>query len=232
MIDIRKSDQRGHSNHGWLNSYLTFSFANYYDPQFMAFRSLRVINEDLVSPAQGFGAHPHRDMEIISYVLEGALEHKDSLGTGSTIKPGDVQLMCAGTGVKHSEFNPSSKDSVHFLQIWIVPEKTGLKPSYQQKAFDESKKKNRLCLIVSHDAREESLKINQDVDLFASILTNDHAIEYSIKPKRYVWIQLIKGDLTINGQALKQGDGAAISHEKNLTIKSPSLSEFLLFDLP
>ena len=230
MIHIRKSQERGHSEIGWQNSYHTFSFGDYHDPQQMGFRTLRVINEDRVASGQGFGAHPHRDMEIISYVLEGQLEHRDSLGTGSVIRPGEVQLMSAGSGVTHSEFNPSSKEAVHFLQIWIVPEAKGLKPSYQQKFFDLKSQKGKLVMIVSPRGRE-ALKINQQAELFVGMISKGQKIQYSFADNRYSWLQVVRGKVQVNGQALIAGDGAAISQEKDLQISALEESEILLFDL-
>ncbi|MBI3557997.1 MAG: pirin family protein [Deltaproteobacteria bacterium] len=232
MITIRKSGDRGHANHGWLNSHHTFSFAGYQDPEFSGFSRLLVINEDRVAPGQGFGTHGHRDMEIVSYVLEGELEHKDSLGTGSVLKYGDVQRMSAGMGVRHSEFNPSKKNPVHFLQIWIVPQKEGIKPAYEEKHFTTAEKKNRLKLIVSPDGREGSLLINQDAAIYASILEQDKAVEQAIKPGRSGWLQVIRGTVELNGVALDAGDGASITDEKMLQLKARPAAEFLLFDLP
>ncbi len=233
MINIRRSNDRGHAEHGWLDSFHTFSFGDYHDPRFMGFRKLRVINEDRVLGGEGFGAHPHRDMEIISYVLEGELEHKDSMGTGSVIHPGDVQLLSAGSGVTHSEFNHSKKEKVHFFQIWVVPAKVGLKPSYQQKTFSEKDKKDRLCLIVSPEGKDGALKIHQDVFLYASILNKSQDLSYLLKKDRHVWVQVIKGSIVLNDKVLKEGDGASVSEEVSLQFFNKSLdsSEFLLFDL-
>lgn len=231
MITLRKSQDRGHADHGWLKSYHTFSFADYHDPKFMGFRRLRVMNEDWVQPAEGFGTHPHRDMEIITYVVEGALEHKDSMGTGSVIRPGDVQVMSAGTGVTHSEFNHSKKDLVHLLQIWIMPAQRGIKPTYQQKVFGEVEKADQLCLIVSGDGRKGSLKINQDADLYAAVLSKNNDIVFSLDPRRFAWIQLIRGEMTVNGTILNQGDGASIEAEKDLQLHAIQPCQFLLFDL-
>ena len=232
MIEVRLSKDRGHANHEWLDSYHTFSFANYYDQRFMGFRQLRVINEDFVDAGQGFDTHPHKDMEIFTYVLEGALEHKDSMGTGSVIVPGDVQIMSAGTGVAHSEFNHSQKDKVHLLQIWIVPEKKGLKPRYNQKTFYEKDKKGKLCLIISPDESQGSLKIFQDVKVFASMLSKADQVSYPLNHKRFGWVQVITGELTLNNQKLKSGDGAAVSQEKLLEFSAAKPTEFLFFDLP
>ena len=231
MIQIRKANERGHADHGWLNTSHTFSFGDYYDQKFMGFRSLRVINEDRVEGGAGFPTHPHRNMEIITYILEGELEHKDSMGTGSVIRRGDVQLMSAGTGVTHSEFNPSKKDLVHLLQIWILPDQNNLKPSYQQKMFPEKERSDKLRLLVSPDGQDGSLTIHQDVRLFASLLNKGKKLEYELKVGRHAWLQITKGALSLNGKNLKAGDGAAISEETHLTIEAVSSSEFLLFDL-
>ncbi len=231
MIIRRSSQERGHAQHGWLDSYHTFSFADYYDPRHMGFRALRVINEDRVQPEKGFGAHPHRDMEIISYVLEGALEHKDSLGTGSVIHPGDVQRMSAGTGVIHSEFNPSSSELVHFLQIWLLPERTGLPPSYEQRVFPTEEKRGKLRLVASHDGREGSVTIHQAVDLYASMLAPGEAVAYALASGRHAWVQVARGAILLNDAALSVGDGAAVSEETLLTVTATDEAEVLLFDL-
>lgn len=231
MIRVRKSKERGHAQHGWLDSYHTFSFADYYDPQFMGFRDLRVINEDRVEPGQGFGTHPHRDMEIITFVLDGALEHKDSMGNGSMIRPGEIQAMSAGTGVTHSEFNPSSKEPVHLLQIWLQPERKGIKPSYQQKSFTEDERRGKLRLLASGRASDDAAKINQNVDLFTAALPQNEEIEYKLKSGRYAWVQVTRGSLTVNGSPLEAGDGAAVSDEKSLELTAGTPAEFLLFDL-
>lgn len=232
MINIRKSEERGKANISWLNSKHTFSFSNYYDPNYMGFGNLRVINEDIVQPRQGFDTHGHRDMEIITYVIEGALEHKDSIGNGSIIRPSDVQRMSAGTGIFHSEFNASDSNLVHLLQIWIIPEVQGLSPSYEQKNFAEEEKSGKLCLVASKNGAENSVIIHQDVNLYASLLRNNEEINHQIQDNRSVWIQLITGEILLNNQALFAGDGAAITDEKNLNIVSNSeKSEFLLFDL-
>src|SRR5215467_4756747 len=216
MITIRGRNERGHFDHGWLNTYHSFSFDQYYDPRHMGFRSLRVINEDFVAPASGFPTHPHRDMEIITYVLDGKLEHKDSLGTGSIIQPGDGQRMSAGRGIRHSEFNPSETDPVHLLQIWILPEKQGLQPSYEQKSFPESEKRGKLRVIASNDGREGSVKINQDAQLYVSLLSPGQEVTHELGQGRYAWLQVAKGAIELNGKALGQGDGAAISDETKL----------------
>lgn len=233
MITIRPQQARGKANFGWLDSKHTFSFGNYYDPQHMGFATLRVINEDKVAPAQGFGTHGHQDMEIISYVLSGALEHKDSMGNGSVIRPGDVQRMSAGTGVTHSEFNASSRDLVHFLQIWILPQETGLKPSYEEKHFSPADKQGQLKLVGSQNGRDNSVTIHQDVNLYAAILNAGDSVNYSPKPQRAVWIQVAEGSILLNEQLLEAGDGAAIVDEPEITLVGQGGSgEILLFDLP
>jgi redox-sensitive bicupin YhaK (pirin superfamily) len=231
MITVRKSKERGHANHGWLDSHHTFSFASYQDPNHTGFRDLLVINEDRVVPGAGFGTHGHRDMEIVSYVLEGALEHKDSLGTGSVLKPGDVQRMSAGTGVRHSEFNSSKENSLHFLQIWITPKEQGIKPAYDEKRFSSEEKKNRLRLIVSPDGKDESLRINQDVSIYASVLDEGKIVDLELKKGRHAWIQVASGAVEMNGIILEQGDGAAISEESKMVLRARLPSEFLVFDL-
>jgi len=232
MITLRHARERGHAQHGWLESYHTFSFADYYDPRHMGFRALRVINEDRVQPGKGFGTHPHRDMEIISYVLEGALEHKDSLGTGSVITPGEVQRMSAGTGVTHSEFNPSHSELVHFLQIWILPERAGLPPSYEQRAFPTAEKRGKLRLVASRDGREGSVTIHQAVDLYTSLLDPGEVVTHLCTPGRHAWVQVARGSLMLNDTALSTGDGAAVSEETRLTVTATDQAEVLLFDLP
>jgi quercetin 2,3-dioxygenase len=231
MIQIRSRNDRGGGDHGWLKTQHTFSFGDYWDPKWMGFRSLRVINEDWVAPNNGFPTHPHRDMEIITYVLEGKLEHKDSLGTGSVILPGDGQRMTAGSGIRHSEFNPSKTDAVHLLQIWILPEKDALKPSYEQKSFPESQKRGKLRLIASRDASDGSVKINQDAQLYVSLLKPGEEVAHEFAAGRHGWLQVARGAVEVNGNKLAQGDGAAITSEKNLTIKGSEDAEVLLFDL-
>jgi redox-sensitive bicupin YhaK (pirin superfamily) len=233
MITLRPSRERGHANHGWLDTHFTFSFADYYDPKHMGFRDLRVINEDRVSAGQGFGKHPHRDMEILTYIVEGEISHRDSMGRGATIKQNDVQRMSAGTGVMHSEVN-QSKQPVHLLQIWILPEAPGLKPSYEDRTFPAEEKWNRLRLIASHDGREDSTTINQDASVYASLLDSGQALELDLKPGRHAWVQLIRGELDVNGNKLREGDGAALSDEAKLRISSiadKGEAEFLVFDL-
>lgn len=231
MITLRKSEERGHANHGWLDSYHSFSFANYYDPNNMGFRALRVINEDWVQPAKGFGTHPHRDMEIITYVLEGALEHKDSLGTGSIISPGEVQKMSAGTGVTHSEYNPSKTEQVHLLQIWIVPDQKNLPPSYEQKTYPTAEKRNQLRLIASPQGQDGSVTVHQDVNLYASVLDAGEKVVHELSPNRHVWVQVAQGEITVNGLSLSAGDAAAISEENRVVVMANTASEILLFDL-
>ncbi|HLW85014.1 MAG TPA: pirin family protein [Candidatus Sulfotelmatobacter sp.] len=231
MIQIRPSSQRGGGDHGWLKTHHTFSFSDYWDPKWMGFRSLRVINEDWVAPNTGFPTHPHRDMEIITYVLEGKLEHKDSLGTGSVILPGDGQRMTAGSGIRHSEFNPSTTEPVHLLQIWILPEKDGLQPSYEQKSFAEKEKQGKLRLIASRDAKDGSVKINQDAQLYVSLLKPGEVVSHDFGSKRHGWLQVVRGAVEVNGDELSQGDGAAISDEKKIDIKGAANAEVLLFDL-
>lgn len=232
MITLRSAQERGAANFGWLNSRHTFSFGNYYDPNHMGFADLRVINEDKVSPGQGFGKHGHRDMEIISYVLEGALEHQDSIGTGSVIRPGDVQRMSAGTGIFHSEFNASTTEPVHFLQIWILPDTKGIEPGYEQKTFSEAEKRGKLRLVGSRDGREGSITIHQDVNLYATSLQAGDTVNYSLTEGRVAWLQVAKGAVQLNGQTLTAGDGAAIAEEPQITLQgTANNAEVLLFDM-
>ena len=231
MINIRRSNQRGGGNHGWLNTKHTFSFDRYYDPNFMGFRSLRVINEDWVAAGEGFPTHPHRDMEIITYVLEGALEHEDSLGTGSVILPGDGQRMSAGTGIRHSEFNHSQTDPVHLLQIWILPDKQGHKPGYEQKTFPGDEKQGKLRVIASPDGKNGSVTIHQDAKLYISLLEPGQEVKHDLGAGRAAWVQVAKGGVELNGQKLSQGDGAAVTDETNLKLKGVESAEVLLFDL-
>jgi quercetin 2,3-dioxygenase len=231
MITIRRSNERGHANHGWLDTYHSFSFADYYDPAHMGFRDLRVINEDRVAPAQGFPTHGHRDMEIITYVISGELSHRDSMGNGETIRPHEVQRMTAGTGVMHSEYS-SPTDNTHLLQIWILPEKKNLLPSYEQTYFPPEEKQGKLRLVASRGGDDGSVHINQDVKVYSSILGNGEEISYEIADGRHAWVQLISGSLTVNGETLNPGDGAAISEETILSLRSDAdETEFLLFDL-
>jgi redox-sensitive bicupin YhaK (pirin superfamily) len=233
VLEIRESADRGTANLGWLYSRHTFSFADYYDPEHMGFGPLRVINEDRVSPGQGFGTHGHRDMEIISYVLEGALEHKDSIGTGSVIRPGDVQVMSAGTGIRHSEFNHSKTEPVHFLQIWIVPDRDGITPRYDQKRFPDDDKRGRLRLVGSADGRDGSIVIHQNVELFAAILNAGEQATHSFRTGRNGWLQVVHGSVEANGRRLNAGDGAAVQDEAALTVTAAvGSAEILIFDLP
>ncbi len=228
MITIRKGGDRGHFDHGWLDTYHTFSFADYHDPAFMGFRALRVINDDRVQAGRGFGTHGHRDMEIITYVLEGELSHQDSMGTGSVIRPGEVQRMSAGTGVMHSEKN-ASDELVHLLQIWILPERQGITPSYEQKAFPPAERDCRLRLVASRDGRDGSLTIHQDADLYTVTLRDGASVAQDFRPGRYGWVQVARGTVTVNGKPLTAGDGAAIEAESRVTIAGDG--EVLLFDL-
>lgn len=231
MIKIRHSDERGHADHGWLDTYHTFSFDSYYDPRFMGFRDLRVINEDRIEPKQGFPTHGHRDMEIITYVISGDLSHKDSLGNGTTIRPNDVQRMTAGTGVRHSEYS-SPADKTHLLQIWILPEKENLPPGYEQKYFAPEEKKGKLKLVASRAGSEGSVTINQDVSLYSSLLSAEETVSHELAENRHAWIQVVNGSLEVNGEFLNAGDGAAISEENILEIKAlEDETELLLFDL-
>ena len=231
MIEIRKSSERGYADHGWLKSYHSFSFADYYDPEHVEFGALRVINEDRVAPGQGFGTHGHRDMEIISYVLEGELAHKDSLGTGSVITPGDVQRMRAGTGVRHSEFNPSRSDGVHFLQIWIQPAKSGIAPSYEQKRFAPQEKRGRLRLIASPDAREGSVTIHQDAQVYAGLFDGEERAVHTLAAGRRAYVHVARGSIEVNGQALGTGDALKIVDAREVTLAKGAGAEVILFDL-
>jgi len=231
MIEIRRSEERGGGDHGWLKTHHTFSFDRFYDPRWMGFRSLRVINEDWVSAGQGFPAHPHRDMEILTYILEGGIEHQDSLGTSSIIRPGDGQRMSAGRGIRHSEMNPSSTEAVHMLQIWITPDRSGHQPSYEQKAFPEEEKRGKLRLIASPDGNDGSVTIHQDAKLYVSLLAPGQRVQHELGEGRHGWLQIAKGAVELNGQKLVQGDGAAISEERALSIKGEEQAEVLLFDL-
>lgn len=231
MIKIRRSKERGKANYGWLDTNYTFSFSNYYDPRFMGFRALRVINEDFIAPDQGFPTHGHRDMEILTYVIRGELSHKDSMGNGTTILPNEVQRMSAGTGVLHSEYS-SPTDETHLLQIWILPEEEDLTPSYEQTFFAPEDKKGKLKLVASRAGTDGSVTIHQDVNLYSSILANGETVEHELAENRHAWVQIVKGEIELNGEILKQGDGAAISDETLLKIKSlADETEFLLFDL-
>lgn len=231
MIRIRPANERGHADHGWLDSHHTFSFADYYDPEHMGFRALRVINDDTVEAARGFGTHPHRDMEIISYVLEGALQHKDSMGTGSVIRPDDVQRMSAGTGVTHSEFNASQSDPVHFLQIWLMPAARGLKPSYEQKTFSREEKSGRLRLVASPDGRDGSTTVHSDALVYAGLFDDGQRAELPLAENRHAWVHVARGKVSVNGHRLAAGDGVALSSEPSVRIDSGEAAEVLVFDL-
>ena len=230
MISIRRAADRGHFDHGWLNTYHTFSFADYHDPAHMGFRTLRVINDDRVAPGQGFGEHRHRDMEIVSYVLEGALAHRDNMGNSGVIRPGDVQRMSAGTGVQHSEFNGSKTEPVHFLQIWILPETPGAPPGYEQKTFPPETRRGKLRLVGSRDGRDGSLTVRQDVAIYASVLEAGKKVRHALVPGRHAWLQVAAGALEFNGNRLEEGDGAKVTDEDELDIAGKG-AEFLLFDL-
>jgi quercetin 2,3-dioxygenase len=231
MIRVRKSAERGHFNHGWLDTYHTFSFSGYYDPQHQGFRALRVINEDWVAPGRGFDTHGHRDMEIITYVLEGALAHRDSLGSSGVLRPGELQRMTAGTGITHSEFNPSEAEPVHLYQIWLYPERRGLEPSYEQKAFPLADRPDQLRLVASADGRDGSLVIRQDARLFLASLSEGSEVTHSVATGRHAWLQVLRGGVKLNGTALAAGDGAAATDESALSLRACEPSEVLLFDL-
>jgi len=231
MMKIRKSDERGHADHGWLDTHFTFSFADYFDPEHVQFRTLRVMNDDRVAGGGGFPTHPHRDMEIVTYVLEGALEHRDSMGNGSVIKPGDVQYMSAGTGVTHSEFNASQTEPVHLYQIWMFPEKKGLKPQYDQKNFTEAEKRGKLRLVASPDGREGSVKIHQDNDLYVTLLGSGESVRHELEADRHAYVQVARGSVKLNGTKLEEGDGAALSEETSIELTGVKDAEVLLFDL-
>jgi quercetin 2,3-dioxygenase len=231
MIALRSSGERGHANHGWLDSYHSFSFADYYDPQHMGYASLRVINEDYVQPGKGFGTHGHRDMEIITYILEGALEHKDSMGNGSVIRPDDVQRMSAGTGVQHSEFNPSPSEVVHLLQIWIEPDVTGIKPSYEEKHFDAASKRGKLRLIASRDGRDSSVTIHQDASVYAALIDGSERASHGLASGRKAYVHVARGRVTVGGHALAAGDALKADGESTLVLEHGTKAEVLLFDL-
>ncbi len=230
-MQIRRASERGHADHGWLNSFHTFSFADYYDAAHMGFRALRVINDDRVAPGRGFGTHPHSDMEIISYVLEGALEHKDSMGTGSIIRPGDVQRMSAGTGVRHSEHNASPTEPVHFLQIWLLPERRGLKPSYEQRSFPAAERQGKLRVVAARDGRDGAVTVHQDVVLLAGLLAPGERTSYTLAPGRHGWLHVARGSVKVNGEQLGTGDAAAFSAAGTLDLEGAKDAELLLFDL-
>ncbi|WP_248321669.1 MULTISPECIES: pirin family protein [unclassified Caballeronia] len=231
MFEIRRSNERGHANHGWLDSYHTFSFADYYDPEHVHFGALRVINEDRVAGGQGFGTHGHRDMEIVSYVLEGALAHRDSMGNGSTIRPGDVQRMSAGTGVRHSEFNGSPTETAHFLQIWIIPDAPGGAPGYEEKRFTDDEKRGRLRVIASPEGTDGSVKIGADARIFAGLFDGDERAEFDVPAGRRVYVHVARGKVSVNGEALGAGDAAKIEDIAKVTIDGGERAEVLLFDL-
>ena len=231
MITIRKAEDRFHTDAGWLDSHHTFSFANHYDPQQMGFRALRVINDDTVAAGQGFGAHPHRDMEILSYVLDGALAHKDSLGTGSVIRPGDLQRMSAGTGVTHSEFNASQEAPVHFLQIWLVPGETGIKPGYEQKTFAPAERQGKLRLLAAPDGREGAVTVHTDAALYGGVLRRGEKASFELAEGRHAWVHVARGEVELNGARLSAGDGAAVSAERKLLLSGIDAGEVLIFDL-
>lgn len=231
MIAIRRSSERGHADHGWLDTYHTFSFSSYFDPAHMGFRSLRVMNEDRVAAGKGFGTHSHKDMEIISYVLEGALEHKDSMGKGEVLHPGEFQRITAGTGIAHSEFNPSQDRPTHFYQIWLLPQRNGLTPGYEQKRFDDSDLQNTLRMVASPDGEKGSLTIHQDARIYLSKLDGEKEVEFAVPPGRHAWLQVLRGVVTLNGRELRTSDGAAVSDESKLAIRAASNAEVMLFDL-
>ncbi len=231
MIQIRRGPERGHFDHGWLDTYHTFSFGDYYDQKHVAFRTLRVINEDVVAPNTGFPAHPHRDMEIVTYVLEGGLQHRDNMGNGSVIRPGDVQRMSAGTGVTHSEYNASPNEPVHLLQIWMYPEQKGILPGYEQKTFSADDKRGRLRLVASPDGRDGSVTVHQDNELYATVLGAGESVRRAVKPGRHAWVQVARGSVKLNGHDLAAGDGAALSEEKAVELTGVEDAEVLLFDL-
>lgn len=231
MIEIRKSTERGHANHGWLDSWHSFSFAEYYDPKYMGFGSLRVINDDRIAAGAGFPTHPHRDMEIVTYILEGALEHKDSMGTGSVIRPGDVQRMTAGTGITHSEFNASDTEPVHLLQIWIQPNQKGLTPGYEQRTFSIADKQGRLRLVASPDGREDSVTIHQDATMHAGLLGKGDQVRYTLPSGRRAYLHVARGEVVVNGTHLSGGDAAAITQENEISLSTLTSAEILLFDL-
>jgi len=231
MFSIRKSSDRGHFDHGWLDTYHTFSFGDYYDPAQMGFRSLRVMNEDRVAPGMGFGMHGHRDMEIVTYVLSGELQHRDSLGSGEVLRPGEFQHMTAGSGIRHSEFNPSGTEPVHLYQIWLLPRSSGLKPSYSQKAFAAEGRSGRWQLVASPDGADDSLKIEQDARIFLAVLQPKSKLEFGIDASRHAWLQVLRGSIGVNGNALSAGDGVAATQEPQLTLDSTAPAEVMLFDL-
>lgn len=231
MLKLRRSDERGHADHGWLKSHHTFSFANYYDPKNMGFGPLRVINDDHIAAGRGFGTHGHRDMEIITYVLEGAVAHKDSMGNGSTIRPGDVQRMSAGRGVMHSEFNPQADQGTHLLQIWIEPDVTGIVPEYEEKRFDDAEKRGRLRVVASPDGEDGAVRIHQDARLYVGLFDGQETASFELKPGRRAWLHVARGSVTVNGQALDEGDAVAVQDEQAIELSQGKAAEVLLFDL-
>lgn len=231
MMEIRRAQERGHADHGWLNSWHSFSFADYYDPKHIQFRALRVINDDTVEPGGGFGTHSHRDMEIVSYVLEGALAHKDNMGNGSIIRPGSVQRMSAGTGVQHSEFNASSSEQAHFLQIWFLPNETGIPPGYEEKYFEDAKKRGRLCLIASPDGADGSVKIHADAKLFAGLIDGEDTVEYAVPKDQYIYVHVARGNVSLNKIPLAAGDGVSLMSETDLILNQGQKAEVLIFEL-
>lgn len=231
MLQVRRAADRGHFDHGWLDTHHTFSFSRYVDREHTRFRSLRVMNEDVVQPGQGFGTHPHENMEIVTYVLTGALEHRDSMGNGEVLRPGEFQRMTAGTGITHSEFNPSDSEPVHLYQIWLFPERNGLEPSYEQKAFDKAGRQNQLQLVASQDAAEGSLLIHQDARIYLGDLDEGAVVEHVVESDRHVWLQVLRGTVDVNGESLQTSDGVAISDEAAVSITGTSAAEIMLFDL-
>jgi redox-sensitive bicupin YhaK (pirin superfamily) len=231
MVEVRRSEERGYNDLGWLRSHHTFSFGGYYDPQHEQFRTLRVINDDWIAPGKGFGTHPHRDMEIITYVLEGAVAHQDSTGGRGVIRRGEVQRMTAGRGIAHSEFNASETEPLHLLQIWLFPERPGLDPGYEQKAFPDDAKRDQLRLVAAPDGRDGALTIHQDAELYATVLEPGQTVTHALRPGRHAWVQVAAGEVTLNGESLREGDGAALSDEAEVTLRGDTAAEILLFDL-
>jgi redox-sensitive bicupin YhaK (pirin superfamily) len=231
MITVRRAADRGHANHGWLDTYHTFSFASYQDPDQMGFRSLRVMNEDVVAPGKGFGTHPHQNMEIVTYVLSGALEHRDSMGNGQVLTPGELQRMSAGTGITHSEFNPSKTEPVHLYQIWLYPNRQNIEPSYEQKRFDAAQRENQLCLVASPDGREGSLRIHQEASILLGTLRRGHRIAHRIAAGRYGWLQVLRGSVTVDQETLQTSDGAAISGQPEVVVTAAEDAEVMFFEL-
>ncbi|MCO6458662.1 MAG: pirin family protein [Pirellulaceae bacterium] len=231
MMQIRRARDRGHADHGWLDTYHTFSFASYQDPRHMRFRALRVMNEDVVAPGQGFGTHPHHDMEIVTYVLSGALEHRDSMGNGQVLRPGEFQRMSAGTGITHSEFNPSATEPVHLYQIWLFPERKGIEPSYEQKQFPAAERHNRWRLVASRDAQDGSLRIHQDARIYLANLAAGHSVDHTLAADRHAWLQVLRGRVTLSGVLLDTSDGAAVSDQALLAVRAEQDAEIMLFDL-